>query len=76
MGVIDKTTYKLRCAACDVTEVKSVLDRGSMWSGSHWESGPAFEHFRTSWEGSGSSEPELKASSCQTCGASATVNRS
>jgi hypothetical protein len=68
MGIIDKTTYTLRCNNCETTEEASILDKGSNWSGSHWQSGASFTNFSTSWNGGGKSEPELIEAKCKYCG--------
>lgn len=67
MGTIDKTTYRLTCPQCGTTEVGAILDKGSNWNGSHWQSGAEFEHFETSWSGGGSTEPTLNSVTCIGC---------
>ncbi|MCA3215582.1 MAG: hypothetical protein ING39_09190 [Burkholderiales bacterium] len=49
MGIIDKTTHRLTCPQCGASETANVLDKGSNWSGSHWQSGANFERFETTW---------------------------
>ena len=71
MGIIDKTTYRLTCPQCGAAEMANVLDKGSNWSGSHWQSGATFERFETSWSGGGRIEPELLSATCKQCGVAA-----
>jgi predicted RNA-binding Zn-ribbon protein involved in translation (DUF1610 family) len=71
MGIIDKTTHHLTCPQCGASEACIVLDKGSNWSGSHWQSGAKFERFETTWSGGGSTEPELVSATCKQCGAAA-----
>lgn len=68
MGVIDKTTYTLRCESCEIEEESSILDKGSNWSGSNWQSEAEFKNFGTSWKGGGRTEPELISARCKQCG--------
>ena len=71
MGIIDKTTYRLACPQCGSGETANVLDKGSNWSGSHWQSRATFERFETSWSGGGSNEPALISATCKQCGVAA-----
>jgi hypothetical protein len=71
VGIIDKTTYRLTCPQCDAVETANVLDKGSNWSGSHWQSCATFERFETSWSGGGSTEPDLISATCKQCGVAA-----
>jgi len=71
VGIIDKTTYSLTCPQCGAAATANVLDKGSNWSGSHWQSGATFERFETSWSGGGSTEPDLIAATCKQCGVAA-----
>jgi hypothetical protein len=74
MGIIDKCTYTLSCELCGISEEKSVLDKGSGWSGSFWNSPPKFASFSTEWNGNGGpEEPELVSAKCATCGNPAEV---
>jgi hypothetical protein len=74
MGVIDKCTYTLSCDVCAVSEVKSVLDKGSCWSGSSWGSPPKFSNFNVSWNGDGGrKEPGLVSATCRKCGKPANI---
>lgn len=68
MGTIDKTTHKLSCEDCGITEDASVLDKGSGWGGSHWQSGTSFENFSTTWSGGGKEEPVIVEAKCKSCG--------
>ena len=68
MGTIDKTIHKLACESCDITEEKKVLDKGSGWGGSHWQSGAEFTNFETSWKGGGDTEPSITKAKCNQCG--------
>lgn len=67
MGIIDKTTHRLTCPQCGASETVDVLDKGSNWSGSHWQSGAKFERFDTTWSGGGSAEPDLVSATCKLC---------
>ena len=71
MGIIDKTTYRLTCPQCGAAETAAVLDKGSNWSGSHWQSGAKFEQFETAWSGGGGTEPDLISATCNQCGVAA-----
>jgi hypothetical protein len=68
MGTIDKTTHTLTCQACDITEYKSVSEKGSGWGGGSWQSGPSFSKFETRWEGEDKVEPKLVQAKCNKCG--------
>ena len=74
MGTIDSCAYTLACVECGTSETLRVLDKGSNWSGSHWEHGPDFSSFKTRWEGAGKSEPSLKQANCLRCGKTADVS--
>lgn len=67
MGIIDKTTHRLTCPQCGASETADVLDKGSNWSGSHWQSSAKFERFDTTWSGGGSVEPDLVSATCRLC---------
>jgi transcription elongation factor Elf1 len=73
MGIIDKTTYTLTCPDCGNKELASVLDKGSSWGGSSWQSGASFQSFNTQWSGGGNQEPKLISASCKNCGSKPTV---
>jgi len=69
MGIIDKCTYTLSCEICGISEEKSVLDKGSGWSGSSWQSPPKFANFNVEWNGNGGrEEPDLVSAMCTKCG--------
>lgn len=67
MGVIDKKVYTLRCPDCGASERAVVLDKGSMWSGSHWQGSAPFTLFITAWRGGGKEEPQLVTAGCKQC---------
>ena len=73
MGTIDKLWIKLSCDACEGSETRSVLDKGSMWSGSHWGDLGSFLAFDVESRGGGGQEPEVVSSICKSCGAAAKV---
>lgn len=74
MGIIDQTTYTLTCSRCGATESQKVLDKGSNWNGSWWQSGATFMHFQATWEGEGgSTEPKLSSAICKNCQSRAQV---
>lgn len=53
MGIIDQTGYTLICPICNISESQKVLDKGSNWNGSWWQSGAEFVHFDATWDGGG-----------------------
>jgi hypothetical protein len=67
MGTIDQTGYRLSCAKCNTEELALVLDKGSGWGGSHWQSGASFSGFETSWTGGAAQEPKLISATCEHC---------
>ena len=67
MGTIDKTTYHLKCPECLIEESSSILDKGSNWNGSYWQSNAHFTNFKTEWSGGGNSEPNLRMAYCNIC---------
>ncbi|MDO9103345.1 MAG: hypothetical protein Q7U57_00120 [Methylovulum sp.] len=71
MGIIDQTTYQLTCPQCSTEEKAKVLDKGSGWSGSHWQNSTNFKRFDTSWSGGGNVEPSLISATCKNCSVSA-----
>jgi len=73
MGVIDKTTYTLACPKCGSKESASLLDKGSSWGGSFWQSGATFVVFQTQWSGGGKQEPQLVSATCKACCTAASV---
>ena len=73
MGYFDETRYTLTCKSCGHSEVRTVLDKGSGWSGSHWQSGTEFEKFETTWTGGRRDEPTLTRAVCRACGKPADV---
>ncbi|GAJ68027.1 ras GTPase-activating-like protein IQGAP1 [Edwardsiella piscicida] len=76
MGIIDKSTYTLKCPNCEIVETLAILDKGSNWGGSHWQSGGSFQHFHTEWQGGGLTEPSLKIAKCKVCQQSALATSS
>ena len=68
MGYFDETRYTLSCKSCGQRETQKVLDKGSGWRGSHWQSGVEFEKFETTWSGGRKEEPTLKRAVCRACG--------
>ena len=75
MGTIDKTTYTLTCQNCETNETSSVLDKGSNWGGSFWQSGTTFKAFDTDWTGGQNHEPTLEKAICKICKSPATIQR-
>lgn len=73
MGIIDETTYKLRCSKCSNIESLTILDKGSTFGGSSWESGKAFACFETDLAGGGAHPPKLTKATCKTCGTAAVI---
>ena len=75
MGTIDKLWVKLTCETCGATETASALDKGSMWSGSHWLGLGGFSLFEVHTSGGGLKEPEVTTASCKKCRAPAGVEQ-
>jgi hypothetical protein len=69
MGIIDKKTFILICS-CGAEETASILDTGSNWGGSFWQSRKSFSKFNTTWSGGGQEEPEIISATCKVCGKS------
>ena len=68
MGVIDSSTYGLRCQTCKREESHKILDKGSTYGGSNWQNPPEFSNFRTTWRHeSKRHEPELISAICVKC---------
>lgn len=68
MGVIDSTIHRLECTKCEVFEEHKILDKGSQYGGSHWDSGCEFQKFNTTWDGeSGKKEPSMTDAVCKDC---------
>lgn len=74
MGIIDQTTFKLFCSVCGVSEVVVAYQKGSQFSGGHWQGSVDFSRFRASWSGGGVDEPKITQAICGACGASASVS--
>lgn len=70
MGSIDSTKHTLTCKPCSIVEASTVLDKGSNYSGSWWQSGTVFQLFETEWTGGDKTEPRLVRAVCKGCGAS------
>lgn len=73
MGYIDKTTYTLSCPKCSAQESAGVLDKGSGWNGSCWDSTAAFSEFKMEWSGGGAQMPRPISPTCNKCGTKAHV---
>ena len=71
MGTIDSCSYTLACLICKTSETRAILDKGSNWSGSHWQHGAEFDGFITEWTGAGKDEPRLESAKCILCGSEA-----
>lgn len=69
MGVIDKTTHKLTCDECGISEQVTMLDKGSAWGGSAWQEGKSFENFDVAWKTIVGGEPRVDKAKCKRCGA-------
>lgn len=74
MGTIDQTTYTLTCPVCEQVEKRKVLDKGSSFGGSSWQSGVQFDNFEVSWTGGGVSEPSLVKALCKKCNIEPTIS--
>lgn len=76
MGIIDKSHHTLTCIQCDKEETQTILDKGSGWSGSHWQQGASYQHFNVDWSnGGGKEEPDLLEASCKNCGGKPTIQQ-
>jgi hypothetical protein len=73
MGTIDKLWVKLTCEACDISETSSASDKGSGWSGSHWNQLGPYSDFDATMEGGGKVDPEVTSAKCKRCGCEATI---
>lgn len=67
MGTIDQKTYTLTCQNCHKVEKGKVLDKGSSFGGSSWQSKVDFINFDVKWVGGGISEPEIISANCKKC---------
>jgi predicted RNA-binding Zn-ribbon protein involved in translation (DUF1610 family) len=68
MGIIDKTQYEFECPNCKIKEQVRILDKGSEWSGSHWQNGPSLNKFDVIWSGGEKEEPCIENKKCKKCG--------
>lgn len=74
IGIIEQTTYTLTCPKCGASKSPKVLDKGSNWNGSCWQSGASFALFQTTWDGEGGSvEHSLSIATCKSCQSKAQV---
>ncbi|MBB3092144.1 hypothetical protein [Nocardioides albus] len=71
MGTIDSATITLTCPSCGKAESDRVLDKGSGWSGSHWQA-PTFRQFDVTLTGNAKDE-YVVAGTCPQCQVTATV---
>ena len=69
MGIIDKIVFSLHCASCNTSEEITVLDNGSNYGNSHWQSGAIFNKFNVSWLGGDNTEPVITEAACKKCNA-------
>lgn len=68
MAIIDSTIHSLTCNNCKVLESVTILDKGSSYGGSHWQSGKDFVSFNSEWSSSnGHIEPILISATCKKC---------
>lgn len=72
MGIIDEVRWTMTCPRCGKSETIRAVDRGSMWSGSHWSSleKPKFFNAQTAKE---FDLPTVKSANCTTCRVAATI---
>lgn len=71
MGTIDSATITLTCPSCGLTESNRILDKGSGWSGSHWQA-PTFMKFDASISGSAKTDYDVTGT-CPACQVAANV---
>jgi hypothetical protein len=74
MGYIDESTHTFFCPQCSIQEKIKIFDKGTMWSGSHWQPGRLLEHFDVQWAGGGSVEPTVTEVHCKKCKTVASVS--
>lgn len=68
MAIIDSTIHSLTCNNCKILESVTILDKGSNYGGSHWQSGKNFINFNSQWSNSsGRIEPSLISATCKKC---------
>ncbi len=73
MGTIDGENITLTCPACGATETCRILDKGSGWGGSHWQT-PTFERFDITLSGSATTYYNVSGV-CVACNADAAVTQ-
>ena len=68
MGVIDSTTFTVRCDDCGSEEQVRVVQHGSNWSAGDWENPEkkVSSKFWTQW-GDLESMPKLEKAKCLSC---------
>ena len=74
MGVIDKTTFNIKCNCCGATESGSAVEYGSSYRSS-WGSNPKFDKFYVIWQQDSKYGPEIEEAICNRCGVIANVDR-
>ena len=71
MGIIDRTQHSFECPNCGEQETCSILDKGSNYGGSWWQSGKKLEKFDVLWDGGAETEPKVLKATCKRCGVDA-----
>ena len=74
MGINDQITYTLTCQKCAQVEKKKVLDKGSSFGGSSWQSGVVFSEFDVTWTRGGIYEPSIAKTLCKKCDIAANIS--
>ena len=75
MGTIDRTSVKLACVKCGITETSAALQKGSSWSIGSWEDLDPFHQFDASTK-QGIDGPEVTSATCKKCKAPAQIDQS
>lgn len=68
MSVLDSIIYSIKCNACSNEESIKLLDKGSIYSGSCWQSGYESIKFNIIWSGGYKEIPYPEVKLCNMCG--------
>jgi hypothetical protein len=67
MGIIDKTTVKLRCPSCDQSETLTAIEKGSVYGSSGWNDFNESTYFNVSSIDEGIGGPQIVSARCKKC---------
>lgn len=73
MGIIDSMTFTLVCRECGTSESIQAVDRGSIWSGSHWSGLSSAARFDVTSVGGALVAPTVTSATCKSCGLPARI---